>query len=118
MKSTHKFHRQYFGTNNADMQLISKFNKGILFLLFVADICSKCTWIIPLKDKKRYYNYCFSKKYKKRKTNKMWVDKSSKFDNRSLKSFFQNNNIEIYSTHNKEKSVVAETFIRTLKNKI
>ena len=48
----------------------------------------------------------------------MWVDKSSKFDNRSLKSFFQNNNIEIYSAHNKEKSVVAETFIRTLKNKI
>ena len=30
----------------------------------------------------------------------------------------QNNDIEIYSTHNEEKSVVAERFIRTLKNKI
>ena len=67
MKSTHKFHRQYFGANIADMQLISKFNKGILFLLFVTDICSKYTWIIPLKDKKRYYNYCFSKKKLKKK---------------------------------------------------
>ena len=28
------------------------------------------------------------------------------------------NKIEIYSTHNEEKSVVAERFIRTLKNKI
>ena len=29
----------------------------------------------------------------------------------------QNNDIEIYSTHSKGKSVVAERFIRTLKNK-
>ena len=29
----------------------------------------------------------------------------------------QNNNIEMYSAHNEEKSVVAERFIRTLKNK-
>ena len=35
-----------------------------------------------------------------------------------MKSFLQNNNTEIYSTHNKEKSVVAERFIRTLNNKI
>ena len=32
-------------------------------------------------------------------------------------SFLQNNNIEMYSAHNEEKSVVAERFIRTLKNK-
>ena len=35
-----------------------------------------------------------------------------------MKSFLQNNNLEMYSTHNKEKSVLAERFIRTLKNKI
>ena len=34
-----------------------------------------------------------------------------------MKSFLKNNNIEIYSTHNKEKSVVPERFIRTLNNK-
>ena len=33
-------------------------------------------------------------------------------------SFLQNNNIEMYSTHNEGKSVVAEKFIRTLKNKM
>ena len=32
--------------------------------------------------------------------------------------FLQNNNIEIYSTHHEEKSVAAERFMRTLKNKI
>ena len=34
-----------------------------------------------------------------------------------MKSWLQDNNIEMYSTHNKEKSVLAERFLRTLKNK-
>ena len=34
-----------------------------------------------------------------------------------MKSWLQDNNIEIYSTHNEGKSVVAERFIRTLKSK-
>ena len=36
----------------------------------------------------------------------------------SMKSFLQENNIEIYSIHNKGKFVVAELFIWTLKTKI
>ena len=35
-----------------------------------------------------------------------------------MKSCLEKNDIEIYSTHNEEKSVVAERLIRTLKNKI
>ena len=53
-----------------------------------------------------------------RKPNKIWVDKGSKFYNRSMKSFSQNNDIEMYSTQNEGKSAIAERFIRTLKNKI
>ena len=41
-----------WGADLADMQLISKFNKGICFLLLcVIDIFSKWTWVIPLKVK-------------------------------------------------------------------
>ena len=36
----------------ADMQLISKYNNGVRFLLCVIDIISKCGWVLPLKDKK------------------------------------------------------------------
>ena len=46
------------------------------------------------------------------------MDKESEFFNRSIKSWLQDNDIEKYSTHNEVKSVVAERFIRTLKNKI
>ena len=41
-----------WGVDLADMQLISKFNKIIRFLLCVIDIYSKCAWVISLKDKK------------------------------------------------------------------
>ena len=53
-----------------------------------------------------------------RKPNKIWVDKGSKFYNSSFKKWLKDNDIEMYSIHNEGKSVVAERFIRTLKNKI
>ena len=53
-----------------------------------------------------------------RKPNKIWVDKGSEFCNRSMKSWLQDNDIEMSSTHNEGEFVVAERFIRALKNKI
>ena len=53
-----------------------------------------------------------------RKPNKIWVDQGSEFNNQSFKHFLKINNIGMYSTYNEGKSVVAERFIRTLKNKI
>ena len=41
-----------WGVDLADMQLISKFNKGFILLFCVIDIYSKYAWVIPLKDKK------------------------------------------------------------------
>ena len=46
------FIENIWGTDIADMQLISKFNKGFRFLLCVIDIYSKYAQVIPLKDKK------------------------------------------------------------------
>ena len=46
------FKDNIWGVDLADMQLLSKFNKGFRFLLCVVDICSKYAWVIPLKDKK------------------------------------------------------------------
>ena len=46
-----------WGADLADMQLISKFNKGFRILLSVINVYSKYAWVIPLKDKKRNHNY-------------------------------------------------------------
>ena len=53
-----------------------------------------------------------------RKPNKIWVDQGSELYNNSFKDFLKINKTEMYWTYNEEKSVVAERFIRTLKNKI
>ena len=70
------------------MQLISKFNKGIHFLLRVIDIFSKYAWAIPMEDKKGItVTNAFQKipKESNRKPNKVSVDKGSKFYNKSMK---------------------------------
>ena len=98
------------------MQLISKFNKG----LCVIDIFSKYAWVIPLKDKKGITTTnAFQKILDEsiRKPNKIWVDKGGEIYNRSMISFLQSNDIEVYLDE-EGKSVIAERFIRTLKNKI
>ena len=103
------------------MQLISKFNRGFRLLLCVIDIYSKHAWAIPLKDKKGItINKAFPKilQESNRKPNKIWIDKGSEFYNTSIKSWVEKSDIEMYSTHNEGKSVIAEGFIRTLKNKI
>ena len=103
------------------MQLLSKFNKGFRFLLCIIVIFSKYVWIIPLKDKKgisivnAFQNILNESN---RKPNKIWVDKGSEFYNNSFKKWLGDNGIEMYSANNEGKSVIAERFIKTLKNKI
>ena len=97
-----------WGADLADMQLLSKFNKGIGFLFWVIDIFSKYAWVISWKCKKciaitnTFQNILNESN---RKPNKIWLDKYSEFYNRSMKSFLNNNDTQM---HNEEKSVVAE----------
>ena len=115
------------------MQLLSKYNKGIRFLLCVIDIFSKYAWVVPLKDKKsisivKAFQIILKQSNSRQrakgtsakhvKPNKIWVDKGSEFYNAYFKKWLRDNDIVMYSTHNEGKSVVAERFIRTLKSKI
>ena len=82
---------------------------------------SKYAFVVPLKDKKGIIvTNGFNKIIKQsgRKPNKIWVDQGSEFYNHFFKRWLSRNNIIMYSTYNEGKSVVAERFIRTLKNKI
>ena len=82
------FKDNIWGVDLADMQLLSKYNKGIRFLLCVIDIFSKCAWVAPLKDKKGISivkAFQIILKQSNRKPNKIWVDKGSEFYNAYFK---------------------------------
>ena len=115
-----QFKDNIWGVDLADMQSLSRKNKGIKYLLCAIDLYSKYAFVIPLKDKKGISIVnAFNKiiKESNRKPNKIWVDQGGEFYN-VFKKWLLDNDIIMYSTYNEGKSVVAERFIRTLKNKL
>ena len=82
---------------------------------------SKYAWVIPLKDKKgvsivNAFQNILEKSNGKPK--KIRVDQGSEFCNDVFKKFLKDNDISMYSKYNVGKPVVAERFIKALKNKI
>ena len=102
------------------MQSLSQYNNEIKYLLCTTDSFSKYAWVVPLKDKKGISIVNAFQKIisKERKPNEILVDQSSEFYNKLFNRFFKINDIEMYTTYNGGKSVVAERFIITLKNQI
>ena len=81
-----------WGADIGDMQLLSKFNKEIRFLLCFIDIFSKYAWVIPLEDKKCItITNAIQKSLKESnpKQDKIWIGKGSGFYNRSIKSWLE-----------------------------
>ena len=116
-----QFKDNIWGVDLADMQSLSKKTKGIKYLLCAMDLFSKYAFIVPLNYKKwiSIVN-AFNKiiKQSNRKPNKIWVDQGSEFYNNVFKKWLSDNDIIMYLMYNEVKSVVAERFIRTLKNKL
>ena len=116
-----QFKDNIWGVDLADMESLSRKNKGIKYLLCAIDLYSKYAFVAPLKDKKGVSIVnAFDKiiKQSNRKPNKIWVDEGSEFYNNVFKKWLSDNDIIMYSTYKEGKSVVAERFIRTLKNKL
>ena len=97
------FKDNIWGADLADMQLLSKFNKGIKYLLCVIDLFSMYAFVVPLKDKKgisivNAFQSILNKS--KRKPNEIWVDQGSEFYNASFSKWLKGNDIVMYSTNN------------------
>ena len=94
------FRDNIWGVDWADMESLSRYNKGIKKLLCAIDLSSKYAWVIPMKDNKGTSIVNAFKKIisGQRKPNKIWVDQGSGFYKKSFKDFLKINNIEMYST--------------------
>ena len=71
------------------MQSLSKYNKGIKYLLCAVDLFTKYAWVVPLKDKRRItiadaFQKIISKggeaeSKERHKPNEIWVDQGGEF---------------------------------------
>ena len=71
------FRDNIWGVGLADIQSLSKYNKGIKYFLCAIDLFSKYVWVVPIKDKKGTSIVNAFKKIlnnSNRKPNKIWVD--------------------------------------------
>ena len=76
------FRDNIWGADLADMQSLSKYHRGIRYLLCAIDLFSKYAWVAPLKDKRgitifnTFQNILDSSN---RKPNEVWVDQGGEF---------------------------------------
>ena len=70
------FRDNIWGVDLADMQSLSKYNKGNKYLLCAIDLFSKYAWVVPLKDKRgiTIVNAFQKDNLKGCQTNKIWVE--------------------------------------------
>ena len=101
-----QFKDNIWGVDLADMQSVSRKNKGIKYLLCAIDLYSKYAFVIPLKDKKGISIVNAFNKIKQfnRKPNNICVDQGGEFYNNVFKKWLSDNDIIMYSTYNEGKS--------------
>ena len=86
------------------MQLISNYNIGIRFLLYIINGFSKHAQVLPLKVEKGITitnDFQNISDKSRQKSNNIQVEKGSElFYKRPIRSWVQDNDIEMYSTNN------------------
>lgn len=104
----------------ADFSQYSRQNRGYKFILVVLDVFSRYAWARPLKNKTGVQvTQAFEDIFKDgNKPIKLWTDRGTEFLNTNMSRMLETNGIELYSTYNEPKAMIAERFIRTLRKKI
>ena len=104
----------------ADMKNLSRYNKGVKYLLTVVDVLSKYAWVVPMKNKtgaeqKRAFESILKEG---RKPLRLQTDKGSEFYNKSFQEYLAQQNITHFNTQSDTKASVVERFNKTLKQRL
>jgi L-rhamnose mutarotase len=91
------------------------------YILTVMDCFTRYAWAVPLRDKTGSTTKDALEniiKLSKRKPEKLWTDRGKEFYAKTMLSFLNQHNIEIYSTNNEAKAFMIERFNRTIEEKL
>ena len=104
----------------ADMKNLSKYNKGIKYLLTVVDVLNKYAWVVPMKNKtgaeqKRAFESILQEG---RKPLGLQTDKGSEFFNKPFQEYLKERKINHFNTESDTKASVVERFNRMLKQRL
>ena len=102
----------------ADLQTLSRWNRGYKYLLTCIDVLSKYAWVVPLKSRSgAALVAAFTDIFKQgRKPERLQTDAGTEFMNRSFQTFLKNHDVRHFVTYNETNAQVVERFNRTLKN--
>ena len=113
---------QQWQADLADMQAISRKNKGAKYILTVIDVFSKYAWAIPIQNKggeemKKAFELLFKMAHP-RKPQKLQTDAGKEFLNKDVQKVLKSQGVHHFVSHSDQKAAVVERFNRTLKTKI
>ena len=102
-----------------DVSRISKYNKGIKFLLTCIDVFSRKAWVVPLKDKTGSTLVAAFQSIPDPLPMRLQTDKGTEFINRKVQTWLKENGTDFFTTENEDiKASMVERFNRTLKSKL
>ena len=106
----------------ADLQSLSRHNRGFRYLLVAIDVLSKQLFVEPVQSKKEAdmlaaFRSLFSQM--PMVPHRIFTDKGTEFKNRSLRKFFAEQEVEKHEpTHSAVKASLAERAIRNVKQRL
>ena len=93
-----------------DLGRLSKFNKGVKFLLTCIDVLSKYAWVVPLQNKTgQSLVTAFLKIFETgRRPLALQTDKGTEFKNKVFQKFLRDHGITFFTTENDIKASIME----------
>ena len=102
-----------------DTSNISRYNKGVKYILTCIDVFSKKAWVVPLKDKSGSTLVEAFETLPDPLPSKLQTDKGTEFTNRKFQSWLKENGVDFFTTENEDiKASIVERFNRSIKSKL
>ena len=113
---------QQWQADLADMQGLSRDNKGVKYIMTVIDVFSKKAWALPIMNKSAKemlaaFQHLFKLAHP-RKPERLQTDAGKEFLNKDVQGYLREEGVHHFVSNSDQKAAVVERFNRTLKSRM